>query len=658
MAQLINGASESTEMKPGGDQNEKILFGASKPASLPAYGSTRMVQNVLLIWLDKNINLGKSKDNQNTMRSLRGVVNTIETFTDGEKCIEFIKTVQNNDKICIIVSGSYGETIVPPIHSMPQVDSIFVFCNNKSFHEGWARNWKKINGVFTNIERICEALKRATQQCEHNAVSISLLAADDGAANKKLDKLECSFMYTLILKEILLTINFEGKHVKNFIHTCRKDYDGNDRELKNIKKFEKDYRKKTPIWWYTLECFMYARLNRALRLMEVDDIIDMGFFINDLHRQIAELNQKQFRAIQDCKMLTLYRGQGISIAEFERMKKAQGGLLSFNSFLSTSRNRSAGLEFSIKNLRNPDLIGILFVMTVIPSQSKTAFADIKDISYVQKEDEVLFSMHTVFRIGNIKPLDDEQRLFEVDLLLTADNDKDFRALTTRLRQEIAPVKEGWDRLGFLLLKMGQHDRAEKVYEVLLAQTTNDIEKSNLNVGLGNVKHSQGKYNEAIRCFKNALKTYNNAFDLKYTTLSAIHNNMGCVYRKMHEYSHALASYHETLALQRQSLVSNDPALASTHNNIGNVYADMGQYTQALSAHQEALAIRQVALPPTHPDLASTYNNLGNVLYKTNQYHHARVCYDKAVSIAKSSLPSNHPDIETYLKNLYSVSNHL
>ena len=41
-------------------------------------------------------------------------------------------------------------------------------------------------------------------------------------------------------------------------------------------------------------------------------------------------------------------------------------------------------------------------MTIDPAQSTTPFASIIDVSYFRgQEDEVLFSMHTVFRIGTI-----------------------------------------------------------------------------------------------------------------------------------------------------------------------------------------------------------------------------------------------------------------
>ena len=98
------------------------------------------------------------------------------------------------------------------------------------------------------------------------------------------------------------------------------------------------YRDHTPIWWYTLESFLYPMLNRALRLMDTDVIIKLGFFIGDLHRQIEQLHNEQFGGSKSKKSFPVYRGQGMDKAQFEKMAANKGCLLSFNCFLSTSKN--------------------------------------------------------------------------------------------------------------------------------------------------------------------------------------------------------------------------------------------------------------------------------------------------------------------------------
>ena len=99
-------------------------------------------------------------------------------------------------------------------------------------------------------------------------------------------------------------------------------------------------------------------------------------------------------------------------------------------------------RFRSKALNDPDSVGILFAMTIDPSKSTTPFASISSVSYFKGENEVLFSMHTVFRIRDIKPMSENPRLFQVDLTLTSDNDKDLSILTDFIRQDTHPEQEG------------------------------------------------------------------------------------------------------------------------------------------------------------------------------------------------------------------------
>ena len=183
------------------------------------------------------------------------------------------------------------------------------------------KNWTKIKVIFTEITDIHNALEQAAEDCEQNTIPISLISGGGDLSNKKLDQLDPSFMYTQILKEILLTIEFEQQHRTDFFDYCRKQFEGNNKQLDNVKRLEDEYSDKTPIWWYTRDSFLNSMVNRALLTMDPDLIIKIGFFIVDLHRQIEKLHAEQFGGTDFTRNLTVYRGQGMSKEDFERMMK-------------------------------------------------------------------------------------------------------------------------------------------------------------------------------------------------------------------------------------------------------------------------------------------------------------------------------------------------
>ncbi|CAF5065875.1 unnamed protein product, partial [Rotaria magnacalcarata] len=63
------------------------------------------------------------------------------------------------------------------------------------------------------------------------------------------------------------------------------------------------------------------------------------------------------------------------------------------------------------------------------------------------------------------------RLWEVQLTITDDNDPQLSTLTNRIKEEIDG--EGWYRMGKLMLKVGHLDQADELYQELLKNASTD-----------------------------------------------------------------------------------------------------------------------------------------------------------------------------------------
>ncbi|CAF1480451.1 unnamed protein product [Adineta steineri] len=616
----------------------------------------RRIQNFILIWLDANINTDTEKC-QNIISQLREVVNTIYTFTNVDECVNFINGIQE-EKVFIIFSDAYEQTTVPVIHDKPQVSTIFILCENKKRYEQWTSDWPKVKGVYTEIKSIRQALKKSGHDCDQNTISMSFVPSSGGKTSENLDQLDQSFMYTQILKEILLTIDFEPVHINGFIRYFREQFIGNNLELKNVDKIEREYRLHTPIWWYTYQSFLYSTLNRSLRTMDVELIVSMGFFIHDLHQHLAELHSTQFAGHDHTTSFSVYRGQGLSQKDFDQMLKTKGGLLSFNNFLSTSTNRQVSLSFAQQTMETSDMVGILFVMNIDPSVPSTPFANVRDVSYFEGEEEILFSMHSIFRIRQLEQMNENNRLWQVDLTLTSDNDPQLRSLTERIREEIFPHLTGWYRLGNLLIKTGQFNKAQQIFEIMLDQTTNDRDKANIYHMLGLVKDNQEENAEALTFYEKSNEILQKILPPTHSDVATSYNNIGSMYWKMNENSKALSSYEKALEIRQKTLPENDPLLATSYNNIGGVYDNMGEYLKALFYYEKALEIKQKVLPAGHPSLATSYSNIGWAYKYINDYSKALSFFERALDIRKRSLPPNHPDLESVRKSIEIVKKKL
>ncbi|CAF1670319.1 unnamed protein product [Adineta ricciae] len=389
--------------------------------------------------------------------------------------------------------------------------------------------------------------------------------------------------------------------------------------------------------------------------MDGDVLVRMGFFVTDLHRNIEQLHKEQFvNTTSSSLVFTVYRGQGLSHTDFGELRSTIGGLMSFNSFFSTSMQRDVSFSYAKSNADNPKLVGILFTIQVDPSQSTTPFALLGNRGRFLQENEVLFSMHTVFRIHHIKVIGTDRSLYEVDISLTLDSDEELCTLTDYIRRESHLDGKGWTRLGHLLIQLGQHDKAKAIYDTLLNQTSHDSDEGLIYHQIGRVRYEQGLFQEAITFNAKSLVLLEKSFPANHPHLASSYNNIGSVYDSMGDYRKALEYYEKTLSIEQHSLPANHPHLATSYNNIGSVYYSMDDYRKALEYYEKTLSIRQQSLSANHPNIATSYNNIGLVYKNMGDYRKALEYYEKTLSIREQSLPANHPSIATSYNNIGSV----
>ena len=95
-----------------------------------------------LIWLDANPN---AQDIRDTEQKLSSIINQLKKFQNVEECQNFIEERTENDRITMIVSGQFGREIVPSVHKLRQVISIYVYCLDKVRNKEWADKFAKVN---------------------------------------------------------------------------------------------------------------------------------------------------------------------------------------------------------------------------------------------------------------------------------------------------------------------------------------------------------------------------------------------------------------------------------------------------------------------------------------------------------------------------------
>lgn len=126
------------------------------------------------------------------------------------------------------------------------------------------------------------------------------------------------------------------------------------------------------------------------------------------------------------------------------------------------------------------------------------------------------------------------------------------------------------------------------------------------VQTGNFELAQGKFGEAEKNFKKALKINKN-YEIAYC-------NLGNVYLKTHKLDKAIKTYKKALKIKPNYLLA--------HNNIGMAYSEQGNLKKALTHFQEAIEIDE--------SYALAYVNIGNVILAQGNLRDAILCYKIAL----------------------------
>jgi hypothetical protein len=172
-------ASSSTDCKKAEKLPACLKDGTTSSDSPFASTRTRRhtIQNFRIIWLGVTIN-ESVKYSQNSINHLRQWVNTIDTFTDADECVDFLSEIKD-DEVFMIVSNAFGRNIVPIIHEMFQLNSIYVFLDDSTHYEQWPKEWWKVKGVFVQMTAIGDSIQHATRRCDENSIPMSFMSTSD-----------------------------------------------------------------------------------------------------------------------------------------------------------------------------------------------------------------------------------------------------------------------------------------------------------------------------------------------------------------------------------------------------------------------------------------------------------------------------------------------
>lgn len=262
----------------------------------------------------------------------------------------------------------------------------------------------------------------------------------------------------------------------------------------------------------------------------------MRLLIYDLHQQIAHIHREQHHEYSE-KPLVLYRGQRLSLTDLRKLRMRVAGLLSFNSFLSTIRDKTIALSFADSGMNNMDSLRILFIIRIPEACISTPFASTRNFSYLSDEEEILFSMHTIFRITSI---DERTEICTVELELTDQAHPHSSSIQTGLRETTTKIRV--HDLTKWLISIGEVARAHQFHQKASKQQARHLHDAEYFTLRANIEFHRGNHEQAMKYSLHSHYVLQATLPENHPDLATSYNNIASVYNRMGDHQSALSFY--------------------------------------------------------------------------------------------------------------------
>jgi tetratricopeptide (TPR) repeat protein len=342
-----------------------------------------------------------------------------------------------------------------------------------------------------------------------------------------------------------------------------------------------------------------------------------------------------YKSSLESRTFTVYRGLGMSMKVFdETIRQEVNSLLAFDTFLSTSLNKEIALGFA-RNKSNNDDESILLEIEIDTDKLERPFADISRLSEFGCEDEILFSIGTVFRIDHVAEKKTTDGIWLVHLSSINENDKQLKNETKQTQLTLLNfLKRVWQA------QMKRGDRRQIAISY---------------INMASIYYKQSQYQKSLELYQKALENLLELSSPDPLTIATYRSNIAMVYMALDQQDEALKLYEDVLNIRIKHCETNDPLLIDTLHTIGDIYRGKKEFNKALKQYQKALEMQPISLQPplkhNPSSIAATHINIALVHYEQNLTNKALDHFLKALDYQRQYLSEYHPILAFLYNNI-------
>ena len=209
----------------------------------------------------------------------------------------------------------------------------------------------------------------------------------------------------------------------------------------------------------------------------------------------------------------------------------------------------------------------------------------------------------------------------------------------------------YDQEGYNYMLTGNYDQANiflnkslEIKKIRLSET--DIQLGNSYVNLGVLYLQTWRFDDALRCYREAEQIYRR-IDSNYINLGSVYVNEAIIYKHYGDYDKAKSFINNAIRIFSSRQQINYNLLKIAYYNLGNIEYNAGSYDQAINAYTRGKFYNSgndtIDILLAFTSIALCYNSL-------NKDSLAQKYYKSTIELAQAYYGENHPQNASYLMN--------
>jgi tetratricopeptide (TPR) repeat protein len=230
-------------------------------------------------------------------------------------------------------------------------------------------------------------------------------------------------------------------------------------------------------------------------------------------------------------------------------------------------------------------------------------------------------------------------------------DRGAQRIDRDLREQPTVKAELYTTLGEVYAGLGLYHQGETL--VRHGLKLNGVEIGTLArqyAALGDAQSRQGRYNDAVKTYQQALKLARMPDAYRPDLVSRILVGLGEVQSEQGNFQPAQHNIREALKLDKDASGATSDYVARDLETLAAAQTDNNDFDGGRESYKNALAIRLKIQGSSHPRVAEDLNSLGSIAYFQNDPS-AEGYYQRAYNSYHAVLGDNHPEVATTMNNL-------